>query len=125
MTVSSAKTSQCNRQFQKKANSGVSSNSVLQFGNRINFMYGKVKFLFVAISGICLGIFKGSHGSHRAAPEPMCLPTMTQAGCNTRRSALVWYTLTHYTLRHRGNIIYSGCVSLLLHRLSKLPSPFE
>ena len=24
--------------------------------------------------------FKGSYGSHRAAPEPMCLPTMTQAG---------------------------------------------
>ena len=40
----------------------------------------KVKFLFIAISGICLGIFKGSHGSHRAAPEPMCLPTMTQMG---------------------------------------------
>ena len=40
----------------------------------------KVKFLFTTISGICLGIFEGSHGSHRAAPEPMCLPTMTQAG---------------------------------------------
>ena len=40
----------------------------------------KLKFLFIAISGICLGIFQGSHGSHQAAPEPMCWPTMTQAG---------------------------------------------
>ena len=32
------------------------------------------------MSGICLGIFEGSPGSHRAAPEPMCLPTMTQVG---------------------------------------------
>ena len=40
----------------------------------------KLKFLFIAIAGVCLGIFKGSHGSHRAAPKPMCLPTMTQAG---------------------------------------------
>ena len=40
----------------------------------------KVKFLFIAISGICFGIFEGFHGSQRAAPEPMCLPTMTQAG---------------------------------------------
>ena len=38
----------------------------------------KVKLLSIAISGICLGIFEGSHCSHRAAPEPMCLPTMTQ-----------------------------------------------
>ena len=41
----------------------------------------KVKFLFIAISGIYLGIFEGSHGSYRAAPEHICLPTMTQAGC--------------------------------------------
>ena len=34
----------------------------------------KVKFLFIAICGICLGIFEGS-------PEHMCLPIMTQAGC--------------------------------------------
>ena len=26
------------------------------------------------------GKLEGSHGSHRAAPEPMCLPIMTQAG---------------------------------------------
>ena len=30
----------------------------------------KVKF-FIAISGICLGIFEGSYGSHRAVPERM------------------------------------------------------
>ena len=39
-----------------------------------------IMFRFIAISGICLGMFKGSHGGHRAAPELMCLPTMTQAG---------------------------------------------
>ena len=39
----------------------------------------KVKFLFIAISGFFLGIFEGSHGSQRVAPEPMSLPTMTQA----------------------------------------------
>ena len=33
----------------------------------------KLNFLFIAISGICLAIFEGSHGSHRAAPELMCL----------------------------------------------------
>ena len=38
-------------------------------------------FLLTAISGICPGIFWGSSGSHRAAPGPMCLPTMTQVGC--------------------------------------------
>ena len=40
----------------------------------------KVKFLFIVISGICLEIFEGSHTSQRTAPEPMCLPTMAQAG---------------------------------------------
>ena len=40
----------------------------------------KVKFLFIAISGICHGIFESFRGSQRAASEPMCLPTMTQAG---------------------------------------------
>ena len=29
--------------------------------------YYKVKFLFIAIAGICLEIFEGSHGSHGAA----------------------------------------------------------
>ena len=24
---------------------------------------------------------EGSHGNHQAAPEPMCLPTLTQTGC--------------------------------------------
>ena len=38
------------------------------------------KFLFIAISGIFLGMFEGSYGSHRAAPEPICLSAMTQAG---------------------------------------------
>ena len=42
--------------------------------------YHIVKFLCFAIFGICLGIFEGFHGSQRAAPGPMCLPTMTQAG---------------------------------------------
>ena len=37
-------------------------------------------FLFITISGICIGTFEGSHDSHRAAPEPMCLPNMTQVG---------------------------------------------
>ena len=41
----------------------------------------KKKFLFIAISGICFGIFQGSRGSHRAAPGPMCLLTITQVGC--------------------------------------------
>ena len=40
----------------------------------------EIKFLFIAVSEICLGIFEGFHGSHRAVPEPMCLPIMTQAG---------------------------------------------
>ena len=40
----------------------------------------KVKFIFVVISGIYLGIFEGSHGNHRVVPEPMCLLTVTQAG---------------------------------------------
>ena len=35
-------------------------------------------FTLVAISEI-LGIFEGSHGSHPAVPEPICLPTVTQA----------------------------------------------
>ena len=42
-------------------------------------LFDKVKYskvLFVAISGICLGIFQG----YRATLDPMCLPTMTQAG---------------------------------------------
>ena len=40
----------------------------------------KVKLSVIAISGICLGIFKGSHGSHRAVPEPIYLPTTRQVG---------------------------------------------
>ena len=40
----------------------------------------EIKFLFIAISVIFLGIFYGSRGSWRALPEPICLPTMTQAG---------------------------------------------
>ena len=39
-------------------------------------MQSKVNFLFIAISGNYLGIFEGSHGNKRAAPEPTCLPTM-------------------------------------------------
>ena len=34
-------------------------------------------FRFIAISGNFLGLFEGSHDSHQAVPEPMCLPTMT------------------------------------------------
>ena len=39
----------------------------------------QVKFLFIAISGIYLRVFEGSHGSQQAVPEPMHQPTMTQA----------------------------------------------
>ena len=60
----------------------------------------KTKFLFIAISGICLGIFEGSHGSHRAAPEPMCLPTTTRAG---HERATQCIRLVHaYALTHCG-----------------------
>ena len=48
-----------------------------------------LKFLFIATSGICLGIIEDSHGSHRAAPEPVCHPTMTQA--NTRPRAFLFF----------------------------------
>ena len=40
----------------------------------------KVNLLFIAISAIFIGKFEGSHGSHRASHEPICLPTVTQAG---------------------------------------------
>ena len=52
----------------------------------------KQKFLVIAISGNCLGILEGSHGSHRATLEPMCLPTMTQAG---REHATQCISLVH------------------------------
>ena len=44
------------------------------------------------MSEICLGIFEGSHGSRRAALEPMCLSTMTQMG---REHATQCITLGH------------------------------
>ena len=44
------------------------------------FCCTSLKVLFIIIPGICLGIFKVSYGSHHTVPEPMCLPTMTQAG---------------------------------------------
>ena len=54
-------------------------------------------FLFITISGIFLGIIKGSHGSQRAVPETMCLPTMTQAG---REHGTKFIRLIHaYVLR--------------------------
>ena len=37
----------------------------------------EVNFIFVAISGICLRIFAGSHSGQRAAPGLVCLPTVT------------------------------------------------
>ena len=56
-----------------------------------------LKFHF-SISRIFLGTFKGSHSSHGAAPLPICLPTVTQAGCELRQNALVRFTLTIYAL---------------------------
>ena len=66
------------------------------------YVYGycsflKVKFLFIAISGIFLGIFKGTRGNSRAVPEPMCLPTMTQAG----REHCIWKK-QHQLIRTSG-----------------------
>ena len=39
-----------------------------------------LKFHFITISGTFLGILKGFHSSHQAAPTPMCVPTRTQVG---------------------------------------------
>ena len=46
----------------------------------------KVKFLFIDISGICLGIqvFEDSHSSQSAVPQPVFLNTMTQLDTNTQ-----------------------------------------
>ena len=57
----------------------------------------------MAIPGICLGIFQGSHGSHRATPEPLCLLTMTQAGCEhaTQCISLVHTNTLHIVLERK------------------------
>ena len=49
-----------------------------------------------------LGYSKGSRGSHWAAPEPMCLPTMTQAGREHATQCIDWFTPTRCALHHRG-----------------------
>ena len=62
-------------------------------------IWNKVKFLFIAISGICLGIFENSHGNHQATPEPMCLPSMRQAGLEHLTQCISLC----YALRHRAD----------------------
>ena len=91
------------------------------FNNKI-----KVKFLFIAISGISLGIFEGSHGSHRAQPEPMCLPTMTQAG---REHMTQCIRLVHTNVLHiapqRQTMYVQIWISLNLHHSNNAPLDTE